>query len=207
MKATINQVIKNQIALDAKRANQRLRELEKQGLTELSPAYQEVKGQFYLQDLLEGTDIYSRTANGQIKFRTDIATVAKEDPEKLLLLQTRLESFLKAGTSTTAGVKVRQDRIQQIMSTVSKKYGYSLSEKQAGALMIDVTLKNRLSEYMSSKDIAIVMNDIEQGHLRRDDVLDYLDEVDAGQIGWSLGEMYVYASPTLESEWEKFMED
>lgn len=203
----ISQSLKNQIALDAKRANQRLRELEKQNMDTLSPAYQEVKGQFYLQDLLEGTDIYSRTSKGQIKFRTDISTVAKEDPYKLMLLKTRLESFLNAGTSTTTGVKVRQDRIRQIQSTVSQKYGFEMSEQQAGALMNDAALKSRLSEYMSSKDIALVMDSIEQGELSRDDVMEYLDRVEAREMGFTKEDLYGYASKTPEEAWEKFMED
>lgn len=196
-----------QIAMNSKRANQRLREMEKQGVTDLSRPYQQIVGMFYLQDIVEGTDIFSRTKSGQIKFRTDISRMMKESPEKVQLLKERLESFLKTETSTVKGLKEQEKTIKHIQDVVRDRYGQTLSRRQVTAMMSDSALKNKLMEYTSYNNTSIVLNDIEEGKLNRDDVVKYLDEVEAGQQGWSLGDLYAYNSNTADKDWIEIGDD
>lgn len=200
----LSKLEREQIASNAKRANQRLREMERAGLETLSPAYQEVKGLFYLQDIIDETDIFSLTKNGQIKFRTDISRVARESPEKLRLLQQRLESFLNARTSTVKGIKSREEGIQIITQRMRDKYGKRITETTVRNMMADERLMNRLTQYMSSDTAAIIMNDVSEGKINAADMSEYLDRVDAGEFGFSLADLYSYKSTTADSDWEPF---
>ena len=191
-----------QIASEAKRANQRLRELEKKGMAEESRAYQELRGMFFSADLIEGTDIFSKTKTGEMKFRTDIRRVAKESPEKLKLLETRLSQFLSAPTSTVKGIRAERERIKKIKDNFKKKFGEDFTDEQIRRMLRDINLFNRLSKYLDSGETLKVMADIDEGYLNEKDVLEYLDRVDAGEFGFTLHEMYSYHSTTTDEEWE-----
>ena len=89
---------------DVKRANQRLRELEKQGM-ENSPAYQAVERLVLSGDPATTTGTH-RTKTGEaetvIKFNTDIRHMSYSERRHL---ETEVERFLNAETSTTKGYK------------------------------------------------------------------------------------------------------
>ena len=61
-----------------KRANQRLRQLEKSGISKSSVAYQKIQGQAYGNDLF-----FSTTNKGQFKFNTNINKLSVKDFNKL----------------------------------------------------------------------------------------------------------------------------
>lgn len=79
-----------------KRANQRLRQLEKSGIKN-SSAYKHI-------EVLarSGSQLYTRDKQGRIKFRTDIAHLNKS---QLSNMQNVVERFLSRKTSTVRGVK------------------------------------------------------------------------------------------------------
>lgn len=206
-------VAEQQLKNDIKRANQRLREIEKKGMEGMSSAYQEIKGLFYSQDIVEGTDIFrlttaARTPNtkgkgtqaGNIMFRTDIARMKREDPEKLELLKERVRGFLGSQTSTIKGIEARRKKVEAIRENLKKKYGYDFTEDSVNRMIDDETLYNKLRQYVDSETAHEIMDDISQGVLSREDVMNYLDEVEAGLHGFSLREMYNYHSTT--SVWD-----
>lgn len=92
-----------QLALMAKRANQRLREAEKRGYTN-SPSYNAIR----LGSLDNVQNIYSTTARGEIKFRTDPSQMTVEERKAI---EKALNSYLNAETSTSIGYKRRADKI------------------------------------------------------------------------------------------------
>ena len=191
-----------QIASEAKRANQRLRELEKQGMAAESPDYQQIRGLFFSMDIVDGTDILSTTKSGEIKFRTDVRRIAKESPEKLKLLETRLEEFLGGRESTVKGVKKTRAKINAIQANLKKKFGRDFSEDQVRLLMKYEQLDNRLKKYMDSGERAEVWQDVEEGELNASDLAEYLDRVESGEFGFTPDELYSYHSSTREEEWE-----
>ncbi len=81
----------------AKRMNQRLRELEKQGLAQASNWYKYIE-----RDAYDNKSYLTRTKDGKIKFRTDIT---KMKPQTLRSLIRKLEESEKAKTSTVKGIK------------------------------------------------------------------------------------------------------
>ena len=205
-----------QLKSDIKRANQRLREIEKKGQEGMSSAYQEIKGLFYSQDIVDGTDIFrlttaTKTPNtkgkgtqaGNIMFRTDIARMKREDPEKLELLKERVRGFLESQTSTIKGIEARRKKVEAIRENLKKKYGHDFSEESVNRMIDDETLYNRLRQYVDSETAHKVMTDISQGELTRENVMSYLDEVEAGGHGFSLMEMYNYTSTTSfwDTDW------
>ena len=203
-----------QLKSDIKRANQRLREIEKKGQEGLSSAYQEIRGLFYSQDIVEGTDIFrlttaTKTPNtkgsggtqaGKIMFRTDIARMKREDPEKLDLIRERVRGFLGSQTSTIKGIEARRKKVEAIRENLYKKYGHDFNEESVNRMIDDEVLYNRLRQYVDSEDAQTIMTDITFGRITREDIMNYLDEVEAGGHGFSISEMYNYHSTT--SYWD-----
>lgn len=201
---------------DIKRANQRLREIEKQGKEQFSSAYKEVRGQYFSQDIIEGTDIYRLTTGtktptnkkgkgsnvGKIMFRTDIARIKREDPEKLKLLEERVHGFLESQTSTGKGIEARKRKVKAIQKVLSEKYGNQeqFTDAAVNKMIDDEYLYNVLRVYLDSESTFYVMNDISLGKLDREQVLDYLEQVEYGKIGFNVHDMYSYSSTT--SDWE-----
>lgn len=203
-----------QLKGDIKRANQRLREIEKKGQEGMSSAYQEIKGLFFSQDIVEGTDIFrlttaTKTPNtkgkgtqaGNIMFRTDIARMKREDPEKLELLKERVRGFLESKTSTIKGIEARRKKVEAIQENLFNKYGYYFTEDSVNRMIDDEYLYNRLRKYVDSEDTNKIMTDISQGELTLKNVMSYLDEVENGDHGFKLDEMYKYKSKT--TVWDK----
>lgn len=87
----------------AKTANQRLRQLEKSGLSQSSQAYSYIVRLDFENKLEAGTVPYiTNTKSGQLKFSTKMRDV---DDKVLMDEYTKLQDFLRAKTSTVSGTK------------------------------------------------------------------------------------------------------
>ena len=99
---------------DVKRANQRLRELEKQGM-ENSPAYKAA------ERLAERSDpAMSLTGKGQIKFNTNIRKLTYNQRRHL---EATVKRFLEAESSTTKGAKAIVERAKKAYKEKSQDMG------------------------------------------------------------------------------------
>lgn len=105
-----------------KTANQRLRELEKIGLTKASQGYKEIQRQSY-----DGMRYLGKTSKGEVKFDLSLGTAkkSKKTVNELREELTAINNFLNARTSTVSGIK-------NISGEAYKKYkemGYKGSQK------------------------------------------------------------------------------
>ena len=99
------EVLKSVLRTYAKTANQRLRELEKQGLSGSSAAYHAIS-EFYN----DNREFMTTTKSGELKFKTDTRHRTKEQLRRELM---ELDTFLfRAKTSTTKGVKAHYEKIK-----------------------------------------------------------------------------------------------
>lgn len=89
--------MQNLIADKTKRANRRLRDLERSGFDNSSNAYRYVKTLAY-----DDRGVTSFTSTGKIKFRTDTKKMSEKELKRQL---SYLDNFLTAKTSTVGGVK------------------------------------------------------------------------------------------------------
>lgn len=133
------------LASAVKRANQRLRELEKQGLTNESVAYQRTR-----KDLIDKKSYASSTKSGEVKFRTDISKLSSSEKRQL---KKHVETFLGAKTSTVKGTK----------STIKKQYekfkettGFTGSMADFGMLWREQKWKAIVDTYGASEAINMV---------------------------------------------------
>jgi hypothetical protein len=122
-----------QLTQDVKRANQRLRQLEKDGL-ENSPAYKAAE-----RLALSGAGYMSRTGKGEIKFSTDIRHLSTTQK---MALREQVGRFLAAKTSTKSGIKEVKENVKK----------YSERAKDDGINLEDIDLTEALNIW----DTAIV---------------------------------------------------
>ena len=148
----------------AKRANARLRNLEKKGATKTSNAYRHIEA---LADRRK--DIFSTTVHGEIKFRTDYTGIEKdnalEDYEKTL------NKFIDAKTSTSSGISEKYDKAYQ--SFVSNPNNPNIS-KEAYVDMFNRSQTSAWYEALDSKSKMILAEMLENGQITQD-TLDKLD--------------------------------
>ena len=114
-----------------KKANQRLREIEKRGLTKDSSAYKNALGLKQYSDI-NNMGYFGTTKKGQFKFATDLKRIQK-DPEAYKAYKELVRSFLRSHTSTVSGIK----KIQ-----ASKKKYKALFDKQ----FQDVLAKHKMNK-------------------------------------------------------------
>lgn len=122
-----------QLTQDVKRANQRLRQLEKDGL-ENSPAYKAAE-----RLALSGAGYMSRTGKGEIKFSTDIRHLSTT---QRMALREQVGRFLAAKTSTKSGIKEVKENVKK----------YSERARDDGVILDDIDLTEALNIW----DTAIV---------------------------------------------------
>lgn len=104
-------VRETKLASAVKRANQRLRELEKHGkVKKESSAYESIR-----EKAKKGAEYLGKTNKGQLKFRTDISKMTSNQKRKL---EEEVQKFLSAKTSTVKGIKK------------SRKKGFETVKKQ-----------------------------------------------------------------------------
>ena len=100
--------MQNLIADKTRRANRRLRELEKSGFDNSSNAYRYIKTLAY-----DDIGVTSFTSTGKIKFRTDTKNMSEEELKEQLAY---LDNFLSAKTSTVGGVNRRNEKAYKTFS-------------------------------------------------------------------------------------------
>lgn len=96
-----------------KRANQRLRELEKQGFTKES-AY--TRAQLWSS---KQAPFMTVTKRGKVKFRTDVQRLYKSNKEAFYDLRSKVKDFLNYKTSTVKGTKAKYSKM---IASIEKKY-------------------------------------------------------------------------------------
>lgn len=112
------------VSVFAKRANQRLRELEKQGVDQASNAYRKISSYHY-----DKREFVDTTRKGQIKFSTKLAGRSLNQLRSELK---QLELFLnRAKTSTPTGI---EKMYRAAYNTFNERYGEIAKEKMGRAL-------------------------------------------------------------------------
>ena len=115
---------------DIKRANQRLRELEKRGLSNSSLAYRYIEKLAYDEDKAIG-----KTANNEIKFKTSLSGLTHNE---LTHLQNEVNKFLKTKTSTYIGYS---ELIRESREKFQQKIGQPISEQEYADLWTQANIK------------------------------------------------------------------
>ena len=115
------------VANEAKRANTRLRALEKENLTKTS-AYENVRRMGF-----DGSNSISYTKNGEIKFRTDVSKMTESELKEH---QRIIEDFLQSKSSKVGEIKKRRQ----------KAYNKWKKEKERQGQNIDMDV-NEFSEF------------------------------------------------------------
>ena len=107
--------LRNEVETKAKRANQRLRQLEKSGIDESSRAYQVTARKAY-----DGLPGYVTTRAGNIAFDRRIKNKTIEDLEKELK---ELDKFLDPGTIHTSTVRGYKENLQKSFEGYKRSTG------------------------------------------------------------------------------------
>lgn len=109
-----------------KKANQRLREIEKRGLTKESSAYKNALGLKQYSDI-NNMGYFGTTKKDQFKFATDIKRIQK-DPEAYKAYKELVRSFLRSHTSTVSGMKKVQKAKKKYKALFDKQFQEVLSK-------------------------------------------------------------------------------
>ena len=144
--------IKSYIAQVGKAANQRLRELEKQGLQNSSAAYRYIKKISH-----DGDAAMGKTNAGQIKF--DLRVRGKSLNE-LRHVAAKIDAFMEAKSSTTGGVKVIY---AESYKTFEKNYGDKLDFAKFSEAMSYTLLRHFEAIYGSDIVIKIITKAYKDG--------------------------------------------
>ena len=110
-----------------KRANQRLTEIEKRGMSGQSRAYEYVSSELPNRYFL--TQVVNKKSTGRagLKFRTNIGSLKTSEVEQI---KTAVESFLSAKTSTISGIHDVQERSKKVFKEQYGEETYKQFEKQ-----------------------------------------------------------------------------
>lgn len=161
-----------------KRANQRLRELEEQNLSN-SPAYK------YIERLALADDpAMARTGKGQIKFSTNIRSMSEVERAHL---RKQVEGFLNAETSTVKGVKAVHRRMtehyEEATKNVYDKDGNLLKSFDFTGIdlhdAMDIWSTSIVNQYknMYGSDLtAVIINSMIEDGAGKDDMEDFLTD-------------------------------
>lgn len=137
------------IELMVKRANQRLRQLEKDDLANTSKAYQYITNKA-LKNLSGKTKVkmFSYTRSGEIKFRTDLATLKKQNSKVYKALVKTVQGFLDTKTSTRIGI---EDSYKSSYEGFKNTTGYSGSFSDFSDLFTNSNYEILLKEFSVSE--------------------------------------------------------
>ena len=110
-----------------KRANQRLTEIEKRGISGQSRAYEYVSSELPNRYFL--TQVVNKKSTGRagLKFRTNIGSLKTSEVEQI---KTAVESFLSAKTSTIVGIQDVQKKAKNAFIEQFGEETYKQFEKQ-----------------------------------------------------------------------------
>ena len=110
-----------------KRANQRITEIEKRGMSGQSRAYEYISSELPNRYFLTQVIKKKSTGRAGLKFRTNIGSLKKSEVEQI---KTAVESFLSAKTSTLIGI---QDVQKKAIKSFKEQFGeetYKRFDKQ-----------------------------------------------------------------------------
>lgn len=159
------------IELMIKRANQRLRQLEKDDLANTSKAYQYITNKA-LKNLSSKTKVkmFSYTRSGEIKFRTDLATLKKQNPKVYKALVKTVQGFLDTKTSTRIGI---EDSYKASYEGFKNTTGYSGSFSDFSNLFSNSAYEYLL-KYFSVSELGSMLDYIEGmlPNLSQDEILE-----------------------------------
>ena len=152
-----------------KKANQRLRELEKQGLANSSEAYQYIMNKAN-KNLAGKTKVkmFSTTAKGQIKFRTDLATLKKANKNTYKALIKTVEGFIEAKTSTRTGIS---EKNKQTYESFKNTTGYTGSFSEFDDLWKNTEFIELTKRYGVSDVINMMDEFSEKLHMSEEDII------------------------------------
>lgn len=135
--------LQNAIRQMSKTANQRLRQLEKYGYTELN-AYRKVLSNS------QKMQIFDYTKKGEIKFSGATKSKTYNQLEQEFA---ELQKFLTAKTSTIKGIK---DKYEKSTKKVNETYNVNLTTKQLGELFESEIIQNSSNRFGSDKVLSII---------------------------------------------------
>lgn len=174
--------IASEVATMAKRANQRLRELEKRGLTEASHAYRYVERLTFDADSATAKD-----KKGRIKWNTN---TRGKSYQQLQHEKAELERFLnQAKTSTVRGTLAQFEKGYQTYEEKAKKAGRkTVSRSEYGDIWRMRNIKNLQKIYGSNEAVRIIERALARG-LTIDEIDKRLDDLPPDTTLWELEEM------------------
>ena len=135
--------LQNAIRQMSKVANQRLRQLEKEGYTELN-AYRKVKSNSLKMS------IFDYTKKGELKFSGKVKSKTYNQLEQEFA---ELQRFLTAKTSTIKGIK---EKYEKATKKVNEKYSVNLTTQQIGELFESEIIQNCSNRFGSDKVLTII---------------------------------------------------
>lgn len=169
-----------------KRANQRLRQLEKDGLANQSKAYQYIMNKA-MKNMAKGTKVkqFAYTRSGEIKFRTDLATLKKQNKNVYKVVVKLASGFLDAKSSTKIGI---EDATKQSYEGFKNKTGFSGSFNEFSDLWDNTNFVTLIQRFGVSDTVSMADNLSEQFNISFDEALQGMVESGASsQMG-----MYEY---------------
>ena len=159
------------------RANQRLRELEKQGLTNSSNAYR------WLERNAANYDVVRHTKRGDIRFSLKTEGL---DKQKLASHLARIETFLEAKTSGKAGINKAYKKAYQSYINNPANNAKGLSYNQYIDMMESNTLTSFKKQFYSA--FKIIMSNV-------------------GRIGSGKAKQIIESMPATEIDIKKSVEN
>lgn len=158
-----------QLTQEVKRANQRLRELEKQGLQN-SPAYHAVE-----RLALVGDPATARTGKGEIKFTTNVKSLTPQQREHL---RSEVQRFLSAKTSTKSGIKEMQ---KNMLKNYKKRHDDLLGNADDAALaefltIWDTSIAKQFKQLYGSDFTNQVIDVLAADNMDKDDAEQFLTD-------------------------------
>ena len=170
------------VATMAKRANQRLRELEKHGLTEASHAYRYVERLAFDADTATAHD-----KKGRVKWSTN---TRGKTYQQLQHEKAELERFLyEAKTSTVKGTKAQFEKGYQTYEQKAKEAGRRpTSRSEYGDIWRMRNIKKIQEMYGSEEAVRIIERALSRG-LTIDEIDKQLDNIPPDMTIWELEEM------------------
>ena len=187
-----------------KKANQRLRELEKQGLANSSEAYQYIMNKAN-KNLAGKTKVkmFSTTAKGQIKFRTDLATLKKANKNVYKALVKTVEGFIEAKTSTRIGIS---EKNKQTYESFKNTTGYTGSFSEFDDLWKNTEFIELTKRYGVSDVINMMDEFSEKLHMSEEDIIHEM-YISGKSSKWGMAEYFEQKYHIIAGDFEDNDED
>lgn len=149
---------------DIKRANQRLRQIEKSGYTN-SPAYRYILNKAFYKD-----PNIAFTKNGEVKFNTNLRNLSPEQTDELSRMVT---GFLSKQTSTVSGVKTMMKNVFTGYNEKLQSLGMDALEDKDFLYVWDSAQAKALKEMYGSEQANVLINKL--NFMDRKDVERFFD--------------------------------